>query len=232
MKTIGIIGAMDEEVAFIKEISEIISAKNILGLDFFVGKYGSNSVVIVKCGIGKVNAAACTQVLIDHFAVDCVINVGVAGGIFADLKIGDVVISTDAVQHDIDVSALGDPIGTIPRMDESYFKADEELIDLAEKAGETLEGHNVYKGRVASGDKFISTQEQKTFLWNNFKAYCAEMEGAAMAHVCYLNRIPFVIIRSISDNADGSAGISYNEFKDTAAKNSSIILEGLLTSLN
>lgn len=153
MKTIGIIGAMDEEVAFIKEISEIISAKNILGLDFFVGKYGSNSVVIVKCGIGKVNAAACTQVLIDHFAVDCVINVGVAGGIFADLKIGDVVISTDAVQHDMDVSALGDPIGTIPRMDESYFKADEELIELAEKAGETLEGHNVYKGRVASGDQ-------------------------------------------------------------------------------
>ena len=136
MKTIGIIGAMDEEIAFIKSISEIISAKNILGLDFFVGKYGSNSVVIVKSGIGKVNAAACTQVLIDHFAVDCVINVGVAGAIYKELKIGDVVISTDTVQHDMDVSALGDPIGTIPRLEESFFKADEELIALAEEVGE------------------------------------------------------------------------------------------------
>ena len=219
MKTIGIIGAMDEEIAFIKSISEIISAKNILGLDFFVGKYGSNSVVIVKSGIGKVNAAACTQVLIDHFAVDCVINVGVAGAIYKELKIGDVVISTDTVQHDMDVSALGDPIGTIPRLEESFFKADEELIALAEEVGEYLEGHNVYKGRIASGDQFI---------WNNFKAYCAEMEGAAIAHVCYLNRIPFVVIRSISDNADGEAEMSYNEFTKVAAQNSSVILEEML----
>ena len=209
MKTIGVIGAMDEEIAFIKGISEIISAKNILGLDFFVGKFGTNSVVIVKSGIGKVNAAACTQVLIDHFAVDCVINLGVAGAIFNELKIGDVVISTDTVQHDMDVSALGDTVGTIPRMEESFFRADDELIALSEKAGEALEGHSIYKGRIASGDKFISSQEQKNFIWNNFKAYCAEMEGAAIAHVCYLNRIPFVIIRSISDNADGEAVISY-----------------------
>ncbi len=228
MKTIGIIGAMDEEIAFIKSISEIISAKNILGLDFFVGKYGSNSVVIVKSGIGKVNAAACAQVLIDHFAVDCVINVGVAGAIYKELKIGDVVISTDTVQHDMDVSALGDPIGTIPRLEESFFKADEELIALAEEVGEYLEGHNVYKGRIASGDQFISSVEKKNFIWNNFKAYCAEMEGAAIAHVCYLNRIPFVVIRSISDNADGDAEMSYNEFTKVAAQNSSVILEEML----
>ena len=232
MKTIGVIGAMDEEIAFIKGISEIISAKNILGLDFFVGKFGTNSVVIVKSGIGKVNAAACTQVLIDHFAVDCVINLGVAGAIFNELKIGDVVISTDTVQHDMDVSALGDTVGTIPRMEESFFRADDELIALSEKAGEALEGHSIYKGRIASGDKFISSQEQKNFIWNNFKAYCAEMEGAAIAHVRYLNRIPFVIIRSISDNADGEAGISYKEFTAVAVKNSSVILEGLLNSIN
>ncbi len=232
MKTIGIIGAMDEEISFIREISEIISAKNILGLDFFLGKYASNSVVIVKSGIGKVNAAACTQVLIDHFAVDCVINVGVAGAVFNELKIGDVVVSTDTVQHDIDVSALGDPVGTIPRMEESFFKADEELIQLVVKAGEGIQTHNIFKGRIASGDKFISSQEQKNFIWNTFKAYCAEMEGAAIAHVCYLNRIPFVIIRSISDNADGEAGISYEEFKGTAVKNSSVILEELLKNIN
>ena len=232
MKTIGIIGAMDEEIALIKEFSEIISAKNILGLDFFVGKYGSNSVVIVRSGIGKVNAAACAQVLIDHFAVDCIINVGVAGGIYNELKIGDIVISTDTVEHDMDVSALGDPIGTIPRMDESYFKADEELISLAEEAGETISDHHVYTGRVASGDKFISSQEQKNFIWNNFKAYCAEMEGASIAHVCYLNRIPFVIIRSISDNADGAAGVSYEEFKNIAVDISGSIIKEMLINMN
>jgi len=232
MKTIGIIGAMDEEVAFIKEISDIVSAKNILGLDFFIGKYGSNSVVIVKSGIGKVNAAACTQVLIDHFAVDCVINIGVAGAVYNEINVGDVVVSTDAVEHDMDCSVFGDPIGTIPRMDESFFKADEELIEAAVNAGEALENQKVFKGRVASGDQFISSVEKKNFLWSNFKAYCAEMEGAAIAHVSYLNKIPFVIIRSISDKADGSADVSFDEFKEVAAKNSSIILEGLLKTIN
>lgn len=231
LNTIGIIGAMDEEVAFIKDVTEIVSAKNILGLDFFVGKYGSNSIVIVKCGIGKVNAAACTQVMIDHFAVDCVINVGVAGAIFKDLKIGDVVISSDTVQHDMDTSSLGDPVGVIPRMDESFFKADEKLIELAKNAGKQLEGHNVYVGRIASGDQFISSTERKNYIWNTFKGYCAEMEGAAIAHVCYLNKIPFVIIRSISDNADGEAGISYSEFIGTAVKNSSVILKDLLENI-
>jgi len=231
LKTIGIIGAMDEEVAFIKGVAEIISAKNIIGLDFYVGKYGSNSVVIVKCGIGKVNAAACTQVLIDHFAVDCVINVGVAGAIYKELKIGDVVISSDTVQHDMDATSFGDPIGMIPRMKESLFKADDSLIALAKDAGSLLEGHNVYVGRVASGDQFVSSMEKKEFIWNTFKGYCVEMEGASIAQVCYLNKIPFVIVRSISDNADGEANISFSEFVGTAVKNSSVILQELIKNI-
>ena len=127
MKTIGIIGAMSEEVTYLKEKVEIVTTKNIIGLDFHVGKYCGNSIVLVISGIGKVNAAVCTQVLIDHFGVDYIINTGCAGAIHPELGIGDILISTDAVQHDMDVSALGDPIGTIPRLAESYFKADEML---------------------------------------------------------------------------------------------------------
>ena len=220
MKTIGIIGAMDEEIAFIKEIAEIVTAKNILGLDFYITKFGGNSVIIVKCGIGKVNAAACTQVLIDHFSVDCVINIGVAGAVYKELNIGDVVISTDALQHDMDVSALGDPVGTIPRMEESRFKADEELIALAEKAGEALENHKVFKGRVASGDQFIDSKEKKDWIHDTFDAYCTEMEGAAVAQAAYLNKVPYLIVRAISDKADDSAHMDYSEFEAKAVEHS------------
>ena len=140
MKTIGIIGAMSEEITYLKEKIEIVTTKNIIGLDFHVGKYCGNSIVLVISGIGKVNAAVCTQVLIDHFGVDYIINTGCAGAIHPELGIGDILISTDAVQHDMDVSALGDPIGTIPRLAESYFKADEMLVKLAqEAAAETAE---------------------------------------------------------------------------------------------
>ena len=231
MNTIGIIGAMDEEVALLREKSEIIAAKNILGSDFYMAKYNGKSIVIVKCGIGKVNAAICAQVLIDHFAVDCVINIGVAGAVFKDLKIGDVVISTDTVQHDVDTSAFGDPVGTIPRMEESFFKADEKLIELAKAAGEQCTDHEVYTGRIASGDQFISSTEQKNRIWKLFGAYCAEMEGAAIGHACFLNKVPFVIIRSISDNADGEAGMSFAEFTQKAALNSTKMVEKLLASI-
>lgn len=158
MKTIGIIGAMAEEIAFLKEKIEIVTTKSVIGLQFYVGKYCGNSIVLVISGIGKVNAAVCTQVLIDHFGVDYVINTGVAGAVNAELRIGDILISTDAVQHDMDVSALGDPIGTIPRLAESYFKADELMVRLAqEAAAETAENFKIMLGRVASGDQFIST---------------------------------------------------------------------------
>lgn len=232
MSTIGIIGAMDEEIALLKEASEIVAAKNILGSDFYIAKNSGKNIVVVKCGIGKVNAAVCTQVLIDHFAVDCVINVGVAGAIKNELKIGDVVISDDVVQHDMDVSPLGYAVGTIPDLDESYFKADENLIELAQKAAEKSINHKFYTGRIVSGDQFVASADKKKMLQSNFGAYCAEMEGAAIGHTCYLNCVPFLIIRSISDNADGQAGISYPEFTKIAAKNSSDILQEMIKEIN
>jgi adenosylhomocysteine nucleosidase len=229
MRTIGIIGAMDEEIVLLKEKAEITSVEHVLGLDFYRGKLYEKDIVLVRCGIGKVNAAACVQVLVDRFSVDCVINTGVAGAIYHRLQIGDIVISKDAVQHDMDTSVLGDPVGIIPRMEESYFHADKRLMALAKKASEQMETkHNIFLGRIASGDQFISTKPQKQRIWNTVGGYCAEMEGGAIAHVCYLNQIPFVIIRSISDKAEGEAVMDFAEFVHIAAKNSSELVENIL----
>lgn len=218
MKTIGIIGAMEEEVLSIKSQMDIISVKNIIGLDFYMGKMSGNNAVLVRSGIGKVNAAICAQVLIDLYAVDYIINVGVAGSVSKELEIGDIVISKDAVYHDFDTSVFGDPIGTIPRMNESYFPADEELIKIAhDAAAETAVENSVVLGRIASGDQFVSSSEVKSNIWSNFKAFCVEMEGTAVAHTCYLNKIPFVIIRSISDKAEEGTTNNYEQFfKDSA----------------
>ena len=227
MKTIGIIGAMSEEITYLKEKIEIVTTKNIIGLDFHVGKYCGNSIVLVISGIGKVNAAVCTQVLIDHFGVDYIINTGCAGAIHPELGIGDILISTDAVQHDMDVSALGDPIGTIPRV-----KADQMRVNMAhEAAAEPSENYHVILGRVASGDKFIGTKEGKEHIKRYVQGDCAEMEGAAIAHACWLNRIPFVIIRAISDSADEQANMSYEQFVLLAAKRSSELVEKILEKL-
>lgn len=232
MKTIGIIGAMAEEIAYLKEKVEIVTTKNVIGLDFHVGKYCGNSIVLVISGIGKVNAAVCTQVLIDHFGVDYIINTGCAGAVSSELGIGDILISTDAVQHDMDVSALGDPIGTIPRLAESYFKADEMLAKIAqEAAAESAEEYKVILGRVASGDQFIGTKEGKEKIKKYVQGDCAEMEGAAIAHACWLNRIPFVVIRAISDSADEEANMSYEQFVLLAAKRSSDLVEKMLEKM-
>ena len=229
MKTIGIIGAMEEEIAYLREKIEIVTTKSVIGLQFYIGKYCGNSIVLVVSGIGKVNAAVCTQVLIDHFAADYVINTGVAGAINETLHIGDILISTDAVQHDMDVSALGDPVGTIPRLAESYFKADEMMVQIAqEAAAEIADDFKVILGRVASGDRFIGTKEGKDRIKNNVQGDCAEMEGAAIAHACWLNRIPFVIIRAISDSADEEADMSFDQFCKMAAKRSSDLVERML----
>lgn len=232
MKTIGIIGAMEEEITGIKDIIVIVTAKIVAGLEFFIGKYQNNSVVLVRSGIGKVNAAICAQILIDHFGVDYVINVGVAGAVYHELSVGDIVISEDTVQHDMDTSIFGDPIGIIPRMEESYFKADENLVRMAVEAAKELSDEiHVFKGRIASGDQFISSAEGKAKIWKNVQGYCAEMEGAAIAQVCYLNQIPFVIIRSISDNAEAQADIAYEKFVPLAAENSSRVVEAMLRAM-
>jgi len=230
MKTIGIIGAMEEEVVTIKSKMEVVSVKNIVGVDFYLGKMLGKNVVLVRSGIGKVNAAICTQVLVDLYAVDYIINVGVAGALSKDLNIGDVVVSTDLVQHDVDTSAFGDPVGTIPRLAVSQFTADAELIRIAKQAGAEVHAQ-VIPGRIASGDQFISDTNVKNRIYNLFKAQCVEMEGAAIAHTCYLNKIPFVVIRAISDQADDNAIESFDTFVLQAARISGEMVEKMVRKL-
>ncbi len=232
MKTIGIIGAMQEEIAYIKPKMNIVTVRNIIGLDFFIGKFNNTNVVLVRSGIGKVNAAICSQVLIDLFAVDYIINTGVAGAISKELDIGDVVISDEVWHHDVDVTAFGHKMGVIPRMPDSAFRADEELIRLATEATKNVpQVKNVLTGKIVSGDQFISSAEIKNKIKENFNPLCVEMESAAIAQTCVLNKIPFVIIRAISDKADGSADMSFEEFVDIAARNASNIVENIMEQL-
>ncbi|MBP5669245.1 MAG: 5'-methylthioadenosine/adenosylhomocysteine nucleosidase, partial [Lachnospiraceae bacterium] len=189
-------------------------------------------VVIVRCGIGKVNAALCVQILADVFQVTHVINTGVAGSLNAVLDIGDILIYVDAVHHDMDVSPLGYAPGIVPQMAESFFKADERLVNLAwDVCQEVNPDVSVLKGRVVSGDQFIAKKEVKERLISTFHGDCAEMEGAAIAHGCYLNQIPFVIIRAISDKADDSAEMDYPTFEKAAAKHCAKLVENLVPSI-
>ncbi len=229
--TIGIIGAMEEEVTSLRESMEVISAKNVLGLDFYFGKLSGKNTVVVRSGIGKVNAAVCAQVLIDLYAVDCIINVGVAGALDRSLTIGDIVISSDTVYHDFDTTVLGDEPGVISRMDESFFPADEGLVKLAKDTVEAL-GYPVCIGRVASGDRFVASSEEKAKIKSLFKAVCCEMEGAAIAHTSYLNRIPFVILRVISDNADDGGNVDYERFFRESALKAASILKKMIEAID
>ncbi|MDR2938932.1 MAG: 5'-methylthioadenosine/adenosylhomocysteine nucleosidase [Clostridiales bacterium] len=232
MKTIGIIGAMEEEITSLKSKIEVVSAKNIIGVDFYMGTMHGKNVVVVRSGIGKVNAAICTQVLIDLYAVDYIINVGVAGALAAELEVGDVVISNELMHHDFDTTSFGDPIGVIPRMGTSVFKSDEALISIAKTSADSvLTNNKVFVNRICSGDKFVAKKEDKSKIWSNFKAYCVEMEGAAIAQTCFLNKIPFVVIRSITDKADESADKAYTKNVDTASTNSCKIVEDMLLNI-
>ncbi len=217
---IGIIGAMEEEVVKLIELLENKEEYEYAGMKYYKGTFVEKDLVVVKCGIGKINAAACTQILIDRFSPDYIINTGIAGGLANEVDIEDIVVSTDAVHHDMDAVAFGYPLGQIPRMEVFSFKADEGLADLAIEsaisAGLKVKCH---KGRVATGDQFIATKEKKEFIINEFGAACAEMEGAAIAQTAYINKVPFVILRAISDKADDSASMDYPVFEKNAINN-------------
>ncbi len=232
MKTIGIVGAMDSEISLLKSNMELISAKQIIGVDFYMGKMSGKNIVLVRSRVGKVNAAICTQVMIDLYGVDYVINTGVAGAISKDLDVGDIVISSDLVHHDFDTTAIGEPIGVNTSISESFFKADEELIRIAKEAcNEVIKDNNIFVGRIGTGDQFVSNPDTKQRIWDNFNVYCTEMEGAAIAQTCYLNKIPFVVIRAISDKADEDANISFETFVKMAAENSSNVVEQMLKAI-
>lgn len=232
MKVIGIIGAMEEEIVVIRRKMTITNTKSIASMEFYEGKMDGQKIVLVRCGIGKVNAAVCTQILIDIFGVSYIINTGVAGGLHPDINIGDIIISSDTVEHDMDVTAFGHEKGYIPRMDMQFFEADQWLVEIAQKAAEEIRGdHKVHVGRIASGDQFVSSMKVKEEIYTNFTAYCAEMEGAAIAHTCFLNKIPFVVIRAISDKADQSAEVNFDDFVNLAAKNASTMIEAMILEI-
>ena len=212
---------MELEVEALKEQMDVKNIVEKASMKFYEGTLRGKDVVIVQCGIGKVNAGICVQILADLFQVDAVINTGVAGSLRAEINIGDIVVSTDACEHDMDVTALGYKQGIIPQMKESFFKADRQLVEAAiEVCREVNPDINVYEGRVLSGDQFISGEEIKNKLIDLFDGFCTEMEGAAIAHAAFLNEIPYVVIRAISDKADGSAHMDYPEFERAAAAHS------------
>ena len=226
---IGIIGAMEEEVAHLKEAMQVEKTVERAAMTFVKGKLDGKDVVVVRSGIGKVNAGICAQILADLFEVDTLINTGVAGSLDAALDIGDIVISTDAVQHDMDVSALGDPVGQIPRMDTFAFPADERLVQLAVQANEEANPDiHTFTGRVVSGDQFVSDGAVKERLVTQFQAKCTEMEGAAIAQAAYLNRISCVIIRAISDKADNSSTMDYAAFEKQAITHTVRLVRNLM----
>lgn len=218
---LGIIGAMDVEVAEVKAVMQDVEVKTMAGMDFYKGILKGKEVVVVRSGIGKVNAAVCTQILVDHYDVEAVINTGIAGSLKNEIEIGDVVLSTDTVQHDMDATGFGYPVGQIPQMEEFSFPADEALIKLAEKCCKEVNPEiGVFTGRVVSGDQFVSDQVKKDWIAETFGGFCTEMEGAAIAQAAYLNKVPFLIIRAISDKADNSATMDYDEFEEKAVRHS------------
>ncbi len=232
MNKIGIIGAMDEEVNILKSRMKDAVVKNIASMEFCEGTLNGKNVVVVRCGIGKVNAAVCTQILADLYQVSAVINTGVAGSLRNEIDIADIVLSTDTLQHDMDATGFGYEPGVIPRMDSSIFQADEKLMNLAkEVCTKVIPEVGVHTGRIVSGDQFISDSSKKQWLVNQFEGYCTEMEGASIAHTAYLNQIPFLIIRAISDKADHSAEMTYSEFEEIAIGHTVKLLEGLLERL-
>lgn len=232
MNKIGIIGAMELEVAALKSKLELKNVVDKAGMKFHEGILNGKDVVIVQCGIGKVNAGICVQILADLFAVNTVINTGVAGSLRAEINIGDIIVSTDACEHDMDVSALGYEPGIIPQMETSFFKADRKLIEEAIAVCHEVNPEiNVYEGRVVSGDQFISDGTVKDRLIQQFDGSCAEMEGAAIAHAAFLNKIPYIVLRAISDKADGSAHMDYPEFERAAAAHCAKLVENLVARL-
>lgn len=229
MRKTGIIGAMDIEVAGLKDDMTIQRELHKAGMDFCEGILKGQQVVVVRSGIGKVNAAVCTQILVDDFGVDAVINTGIAGSLNPRINIGDIVLSTDVLHHDMDAVNFGYEPGQIPQMDVFSFHADQGLIDLAEKVCHEVNPEiQVFRGRVVSGDQFIADKAAKDRITGLFHGFCTEMEGAAIAQTSYLNKVPFIIIRAISDKADDSASEDYPTFERKAAQHCIRLVEGLM----
>lgn len=224
---IGIIGAMPIETEEICKQMTDVSQATIAGIDYVKGNLWGTDAVVATCGAGKVFAAICAQTMILHFHPDYVINVGVAGTLSPLLHIGDLAIATDTVQHDYDVSALGAPIGELSKINVIYLPCDPTLVAKAQQAAEAV-GINYVKGVIATGDQFISAQARKNVIIELFDGIACEMEGGAIGHTCYVNGVPYLVLRAISDEADGGAPTDFVEFATKSARNTVSILKEML----
>lgn len=226
---LGIIGAMSVEVETLKSQMQDVSVSECAGMEFYSGTLEGVNAVVVQCGVGKVNAALCVQVLCDKFAVSHIVNTGVAGSLLAELDIGDFVISKDAIYHDFDCHVLNDHyvVGQVPGLSVRAFPSHEKLIQLASSAAEKVHPGHSRIGTVASGDQFVCDKAQKAKIVADTGALCTEMEGAAIAHAAWRNGVPFVVIRAISDKADDSAQMDYPTFEAIAAKRCAAVTQTL-----
>lgn len=224
---IGIIGAMKVEVDAIIEIASDRQEKRIGAIKFTTGKINDKEVVIAQCGIGKVFAAMCAESMILNFNPEYILNVGVAGSLSHKLDVASIAISTSLVQHDLDTSPLGDPIGMISGLNIVNIPADRTLIKEVERAVTSV-GLEYETGVIASGDQFVNSQEKKDWIKEKFNAIACEMEGAAIAQVAYVNNVPACVIRAISDSADGSSHVDFAEFTKIAIINSIKVIEELI----
>ncbi|WP_434310564.1 5'-methylthioadenosine/adenosylhomocysteine nucleosidase [Hominifimenecus sp. rT4P-3] len=224
---IGIIGAMPEEVELLYDAMEDKKGFSRAGLNIYQGMLKGVPAAVTCAGVGKVNAAMCAQILISEYKIAALINTGVAGGVAPDVHMGDIVISTDAMYHDFDTTALGTPLGQVTYMETSIFPADARLRALAADVCRRLLPEGAcHEGRIVSGDQFIQGKEKQRWLYETFHASCTEMEGAAIAHVAYCNQVPFLIIRSISDGADDDSSVDFETFKGKAIRiGTDILLE-------
>lgn len=232
MKKIGIIGAMDVEVTFLRNLMGNDAKRTEAGsIVFEEGKIHGVDVVLVRSGVGKVNAALCAQRLALQFGCTHIINTGIAGAMAHGLGVMDFVVSTNAVYHDMDATGFGYKKGQIPQMNVFAFEADKAMIQAAKKAfadSELSKGHKMIEGRIATGDQFISEKSVKSQIAENFAPACVEMEGAAIAHACYLNKVPFVILRCMSDMADDLSSNGYDFNEPVAAELSARIVEKMI----
>ena len=229
---IAIIGAMVPEVELLRDRIEDMQTSTYAGNEFFEGTLAGAPVVLTACGVGKVHAATRTQALIDHFSPTHIIFTGIAGSLDARIDIGDVVVSTDCVQYDMSVSVFDYPLGLVPGFEKIGFDADEKLRALAvESVRAATPEVGVFEGRIATGDQFVASSEQKTFIHDTFDALCCEMEGAAVAQVACVNKIPFVVVRAISDKADDSAAMDYPELELKASHQSAVMVEEMCRRL-
>ena len=216
---IGIIAAMDVEMKSLRSYMENTETEVISGIRFVRGTLEGKDVVTAVCGIGKVFAALCAQTMILHYQPRCIINTGVAGTLTDALTIGSIAVSSAVVQHDMDTSPLGDPVGLISGINKVELPADRLLTGQLSACAKVM-GAKTATGVIASGDQFVASAERKAFIVEHFKAIACEMEGAAVGQVCYVNKIPFCVLRAISDSADGSSHMDYPTFVQMAAEQS------------